>query len=181
MPAKTAEQISSKYQRRVAGAGQDYAEGVQSPARDWSTATIAAKARWQTALQEAMQAGRYEKGVQAAGSQKWQTRALNVGAQRYTGAAAEAAAAFSARAIPINWFSGGPQFLPNHFSLQAARARDRHVMWLSQRQARSWAACPSVMVFTTSVNSHFLSLAMDTNSTSFSGVSLMPTCFSNSW
>jgi hypothetical protein len=97
-PAKTAEQISSKYQRRVAGAGQDYAEGVQSPARDWSTATIAAKARWQTALQEAMQAGRYERGVQAAGTQKWQQRALNVGAQRYTGAAAEAAAAFNARA-----------------------------------------------------------------------------------
>jgi len=98
MPAKTADQIAAKFQRRVAGAGQDYSEGVAAPKRDWSSATVASKARWQASLQEAMQAGRFERGVQAAGSQKWQSRALNVGAQRYTGAAADAAAAFAARA-----------------------------------------------------------------------------------
>ena len=101
MATKSPDQIAAKYQRRVAGAGQDYAEGVANPARDWAAATVAAQPRWQTSLQEAMQKGSYSRGVQNAGSAKWQQRATSVGAQRYTAAATDAAAEFAKRAGEI--------------------------------------------------------------------------------
>ncbi len=91
MAQKTPEQIAEKYGRRVAGAGQDYASGVQSPSRDWAAATAAAEPRWKASLQEAMGNGAFSRGVSAAGSAKWQERASTVGAQRYVAAAPEAA------------------------------------------------------------------------------------------
>ena len=101
MATKTPEQIAEKYQRRVAGAGQDYAQGVQSPSRDWAQATAAAEPRWKAALQEAMSAGRFARGVAKAGTPKWQEAASTVGAERYVAAAPRAAAAFAAQAGKI--------------------------------------------------------------------------------
>lgn len=96
MANKTPEQVAAKYGRRVAGAAQDYAEGVASPSRDWAQATQAAKPRWAAGIQEAIQAGSFEKGIQRAGSAKWSERAQTIGAQRYSGASQQAAAAYQA-------------------------------------------------------------------------------------
>lgn len=98
MAQKTPEQIAEKYGRRVAGAGQDYASGVQSPSRDWAQATASAEPRWKASLQEAMSNGAFARGVQQSGSAHWQERASTVGAQRYVAAAPEAAARYAAKA-----------------------------------------------------------------------------------
>lgn len=95
MAKKTAQQIAEKYQRGVAGAGQDYAAGVQNPTRPWASATQAGASRWRTAIQNAIQNKTYEAGVGKAGDAKWQAGALNKGAQRYQAAAAEAGAAYA--------------------------------------------------------------------------------------
>jgi len=96
MAQKTPEQIAEKFGRRVAAAGQDYAAGVQAPSRDWATATASAEPRWKQALNEAMSKGAFARGVQKAGSAKWQERSATIGAQRYTAAATEAAARYAA-------------------------------------------------------------------------------------
>ena len=48
MAKKTPEQIAEKYQRGVAGAGQDYSLGVQNPSRPWAASTQKGAARWAT-------------------------------------------------------------------------------------------------------------------------------------
>lgn len=101
MARKTPEQIAEKFQRGVAGASQDYANGVQNPSRSWAQATQAGAARWRNAIQEAIAQNKFQRGVQAAGDAKWQQNALSVGAQRYSGAAATAAAAYAQKAGQI--------------------------------------------------------------------------------
>ena len=101
MAKKTPEQIIEKYGRRVAGAGQDYAAGVQSPSRDWAQATAAAEPRWKAALQEAMSANKFSRGVAKAGTPKWQEAASTIGAERYVAAAPRAAASFAKQAGKI--------------------------------------------------------------------------------
>ncbi len=101
MSKKSAEQIIEKYQRGVAGAGGDYAAGVQNPSRPWAAATQKGAARWQAGIQKAIQEKAFEKGVAQAGDAKWQQNALNKGAQRYSAAAGEAAQEYAAKAGQI--------------------------------------------------------------------------------
>lgn len=98
MPVKTPEQIAAKYARRVAAAGQDYQEGIQNPSRDWADATAGAEDRYQAGLQESFAKRGFSRGVQRAGSQKWQRNALEKGANRYTSAAQTAAASYQQQA-----------------------------------------------------------------------------------
>ncbi len=98
MAKKTPEQIAEKYQRGVAGAGQDYAAGVANPSRPWASATAAGSKRWASSITQAIQNNSFARGVQAAGDAKWQQAAVNKGAQRYQGAAQEAGQAYSALA-----------------------------------------------------------------------------------
>lgn len=95
MAKKTPEQIAEKYQRGVAGAGQDYAAGVQNPSRSWSQAAQQGEKRWAAGVQNAIANKKFGRGVQAAGDAKWQQNALNKGAQRYQAAAGEAASAYA--------------------------------------------------------------------------------------
>jgi hypothetical protein len=101
MAKKDATYITQKYQQRVAGAAGDYQAGVQNPSRPWAQATQAGAARWRQGLTEAFQANKFEKGVAKAGDAKWQQNAANKGAQRYAGAAQEAAAGYGQVAARI--------------------------------------------------------------------------------
>lgn len=100
--AKTVQQITAKYQSRVAGAGPDYAAGVQNPKSDWLTAYGAAQARMAQGLQAAITAGKPLKRAQAAGgTQNWQQKAASKGARNYAAAAADAAAGYQAVADKV--------------------------------------------------------------------------------
>lgn len=101
MAKKTAQQITDKYQRGVAGAAPDYAAGVANPSRPWAQATAAGASRWQAGLQKAISEGRFQKGVQAAGDDKWARRAATIGAQRYSESAPAAAAEFARMADSV--------------------------------------------------------------------------------
>jgi len=80
---KTADVISKKYATRGAAAGADYQAGVSSPRQDWATATQAAAQTYAAGVQAAIGQGSFAKGVNAAGTPKWQRKASGVGAQRY--------------------------------------------------------------------------------------------------
>jgi hypothetical protein len=84
MPAvKPLNLIVDKWARRAAQAGPDYASGVKQPRRDWQQAASQAEEAYIAGVQQAASEGRYGKGVSEAGTQKWQRKAIAVGAQRY--------------------------------------------------------------------------------------------------
>jgi hypothetical protein len=83
-PVKSLDRISEKWTRVVAVSGPDYQAGVQEPRTDWKAATVAAAAVHTAATQKALAEKRFEKGVAAAGTKKWQDRTLSVGVNRWT-------------------------------------------------------------------------------------------------
>jgi len=89
--AKKRERVLDKFKRGIAGAGPDYTAGVQDPKADWQQSYEAAQGRMAAELQRALAEGRPLKGAQRVGSKKWQDRAANVGAQRFTNSAQVAA------------------------------------------------------------------------------------------
>ena len=74
---------SDKWVRRAGAAAQDYKQGVQSPRTSWQEATADAEENYNAGVQEAISAGRFGKGVSAAGNQKWQAKAASKGADRF--------------------------------------------------------------------------------------------------
>ena len=101
MARKTPDQITSKYQQGVSGAGTAYQDGVTNPSRSWSQATQASAKRWQNGIQQAIANGAFPKGVQAAGDQKWQQAAVQRGVSNYTAAAPYAGQAYAQQAAKI--------------------------------------------------------------------------------
>lgn len=83
MKVKPLDQIASKWASRAAGAGQAYTQGVQNPKNSWATQTANAANNWANGVQAAVTDGRFAKGVQAAGDQKWSMGATTKGATRY--------------------------------------------------------------------------------------------------
>ena len=85
MPAiKSLDKITSLWASRAAAAREEYLDGVQNPRKDWETETLAASSRYRAGLEFSFEAGSYEKGISAAGTQKWQAKATKVGPGRYS-------------------------------------------------------------------------------------------------
>jgi hypothetical protein len=80
---KSSGQISEKWGRVTPQRTQDYSQGVQQPRRDWAQATGEAAERYQQGIQEAIGEGRFQKGVQDAGSQKWARKTQELGTRRW--------------------------------------------------------------------------------------------------
>lgn len=84
MPAiKPIDQASAKWAGRAAAASGDYATGVQNPKVPWSSAAQAGEAAYKDGVTKAANAGRYGKGVKAAGDEKWRKGATLKGPGRY--------------------------------------------------------------------------------------------------
>lgn len=80
---KSGAAIADKYVARASAAGGDYNTGVQNPRRDQAEAAAAAKDSYAAGVQAAISDNRFEKGVRAAGSDKWRRKASTVGASRF--------------------------------------------------------------------------------------------------
>ena len=83
MKIRSVEDIAAKYARVTPGRSTDYSDGVKSPKKDWKTETSNASDAWAQGVQEAVGAGRFAKGVNKAGSEKWQRKAVEVGSTRW--------------------------------------------------------------------------------------------------
>jgi hypothetical protein len=86
--------IGEKWLNRAGSAGPQYAAGVKQPKQDWATNAAAAQPNWNAGVQMAATAGSFGKGVQAAGTGKWQQKASTLGAQRYPQGVADAGPAY---------------------------------------------------------------------------------------
>lgn len=81
---KDAGRIAEKWARVTPGRAQDYTEGIQNPRRDWAAASAAAEDSYKNGVITAANAGRYGKGVRAAGTDKWRERSISKGPQRFS-------------------------------------------------------------------------------------------------
>lgn len=80
---KSTEEIALKWTTVTPGRAPDYQAGVESPRKDWATASAAAEDSWKTGVQSAAQRGAYGKGVKAAGTTAWQNGVLSKGVRRW--------------------------------------------------------------------------------------------------
>lgn len=74
--------IAAKYVTRATGASKDYSDGVASAGSDWEAGAKAGEANFAQGVQEAIQDGRYGKGVNGSAS-KYVANATKLGATRY--------------------------------------------------------------------------------------------------
>lgn len=79
-----------KWKSKVAGAGEDYRLGILNPKKDWQTETMKAEAAWKQGITQAAAEGRFGKGVNRAGTAKWQKGASEKGPGRWTSGVAAA-------------------------------------------------------------------------------------------
>jgi hypothetical protein len=74
---------AARWATRTAQATADYQQGVAAPRRSWQQATVAASEAHKAALMESFSRGAFQKGVAAAGDNKWSTAAQGKGAERF--------------------------------------------------------------------------------------------------
>lgn len=90
--AKDRSRVLNKYRNRVAGAAQEYADGVANPKADWLNSYTKAQPRMQAGIQKAIAEGRMVKGAnKSGGTSNWQAKAQGKGARNYTQSADDAA------------------------------------------------------------------------------------------
>lgn len=80
---KSASEIAEKWGRVTPERAVDYEKGIKSPKKDWASSTKAAEGAYKEGVQKAIVEGRFGKGVEKAGTSKWQEKALAVGPARY--------------------------------------------------------------------------------------------------
>lgn len=80
---KSSASIAEKWARVTPQRTADYEEGVKNPRTDWEAATKNAAAAQAEGVQKAIAEKRFEKGVAAAGTGKWQKGATEKGVQRW--------------------------------------------------------------------------------------------------
>lgn len=79
----SAADAAAKWQRRAAGATEDYVSGVQNPSVPWDQATKAAAGNYKTAVIAAANAGKFERGVTEAGNATYQKGVEDKGSARW--------------------------------------------------------------------------------------------------
>jgi hypothetical protein len=98
---KPVSQSADKWVRNAGQAAGDYKRGVASPRRSWATATAAAAEAHAAGIAEAIADKRFERGVVAAGDNKWQRKAVSVGASRFGPGVAAAKADYESGFAPF--------------------------------------------------------------------------------
>lgn len=80
---KSAAAIRDKWSRVTPQRAEDYTIGVKNPRRDWADESKAAAGNWKAGVDAAANKGLFAKGVEAAGSKKWQEKSLAKGPGRF--------------------------------------------------------------------------------------------------
>ncbi len=91
-----------KYARRASAAGQDYAQGTQSPRRSQSESAIAASKNYEAGIAESIAQKSFEKGLRKAGDAKWQKGVQEKGRARYQQGVSVAGADWSTAMQPFS-------------------------------------------------------------------------------
>jgi len=80
---KDTSRVAAKWARVTPERTTDYLDGVNQPRRDWARAASGAQETHAAAMVKAAASKSYARGVNAAGTAKWQTRAVAKGPGRF--------------------------------------------------------------------------------------------------
>jgi len=80
---KSLSAIRDKWTRVTPQRTEDYKLGIQHPKRDWADETLEARDNWKAGVDAAAAKGLFARGVSAAGTKKWQEKALKKGPGRF--------------------------------------------------------------------------------------------------
>lgn len=83
MKIKDLAAIGEKYATVTPMRADEYVKGVTAPRKDWAQCTEAAETAYKEGVTKAAAAGRFGKGVRAAGTSKWQRGAIQKGGTRF--------------------------------------------------------------------------------------------------
>lgn len=97
---KSTAAVAEKWARVTPQRQEDYSIGIQNPRAPWAASAKAAEERYKAGVAEAAQAGRYGKGITAAGDAKWAQKALAKGPSRFAEGVAISAPDFQAGISP---------------------------------------------------------------------------------
>lgn len=80
---KSGAATAEKWARVTPMRSEDYKMGVANPRTPWAAAATAAAQRYQEGVTAAVQRQGFQKGIAAAGDQKWQRKSTEKGPQRF--------------------------------------------------------------------------------------------------
>jgi len=98
---KSAQETAAKWSSVTPQRSQYYEDGVKNPRSDWATAAAAAEGNWNSAITKAAAEKRYGKGVNKAGTAKWQKAAVEKGVSRFQSGVQAGADAYAAGIQPV--------------------------------------------------------------------------------
>lgn len=87
---KSLDAIAAKFVAKASAAGPDYEAGVRQPRNDYARNTLAAETSYDQGVTAAIGRKSFGKGVQKAGTGKWQAKSLSKGVTRYGPGVADA-------------------------------------------------------------------------------------------
>lgn len=80
---KSAGEIAKKWVRVTSERAVDYEEGVRNPKKDWASETKKAEKNYEVGIAASIRDKRFGKGVDKAGTSKWQEGAVTKGVVRF--------------------------------------------------------------------------------------------------
>jgi len=98
---RSAREISEKWSSVTPTRTGYYEAGVRAPKKDWQRSTLASESTYKDAVTRAAQEGRFGKGVSKAGTEKWQRKAIDIGAGRWGPGVSVAAPDFESGYAPF--------------------------------------------------------------------------------
>lgn len=80
---RSSSEVAEKWGRVTPERAQDYADGVQNPKKDWAQATKNSEDTYKQGVLASISRGAFGKGVDKAGTSKWQKGAVEKGVDRF--------------------------------------------------------------------------------------------------
>jgi hypothetical protein len=100
MQVRSAAESASKFVKRASAARDDYKNGVSNAGQRWQAGAEASEDAWRTGTQDAINQGRFVKGVRKAGGGKYQNNAVKLGPDRFATGVSNAEQAYNAGVAP---------------------------------------------------------------------------------
>jgi hypothetical protein len=100
MQVRSAVDSAKKFVTRASAARGDYARGVQNAGPRWQAGAEASEEAWRSGTQDAINQGRFVRGVRKAGAAKYQNNATKLGPDRFATGVSNAEQAYNQGVAP---------------------------------------------------------------------------------
>lgn len=101
MQVRSAAESAKKFKDRASAAQSDYENGVRGAGQRWQAGAEAAEEAHKAGTMEALNEGRFVKGIRKAGAAKYQDNAVKLGPQRFVQGVANAQPAYEKGVAPF--------------------------------------------------------------------------------